>query len=102
MRVVVCPDHFKDCLPAAAVAAALARGLQRVLPAATVRELPLADGGEGTVEALVAATGGELLSAAVTGPRGEPVTARYGLLGDGATAVIAMAAASGLELLRPA
>ncbi len=102
MRIVVCPDSFKDCLPAAPVAAAMAAGCRRAAPGAEVVELPLADGGEGTVAALVAATGGRLVERRVTGPLGEPVTATYGLLGDGATAVIEMAAASGLELVPPA
>lgn len=102
MRIVVCPDSFKDCLPAARVAAAMAAGCRRAAPGAEVLELPLADGGEGTVAALVAATGGRLVERRVSGPLGEPVTAAYGLLGDGLTAVIEMAAASGLELVPPA
>ncbi len=102
MRILVAPDSFKDCAPAGAVADALAAGLRRGWPNLSVTTLPLADGGEGTVAALVAATGGRFASAAVTGPRGEPVSARYGWLGDGTTAVIEMSAASGLELLPPA
>lgn len=102
MKIVVCPDSFKECAPAATVAAAIARGCRTACPAAEVVELPLADGGEGTVAALVAATGGEYASCEVTGPLGTPVTARYGLLGDGVTAVLEMAAASGLELVPPA
>lgn len=101
MRILVAPDSFKDCAPAGAVADALAAGLRRGWPNLSVTTLPLADGGEGTVAALVAATGGRFASAAVTGPRGEPVSARYGWLGDGTTAVIEMSAASGLELLPP-
>ncbi len=61
--------------------------------------MPLADGGEGTVDALVQATGGKFISQQVEGPRGEPVTATFGILGDGQTAVIEMAAASGLPLV---
>lgn len=102
MRIVVAPDSFKDCASAVEVAAALTRGIRAVAPDAEVLELPLADGGEGTVAALTAATGGTLLTHRVHGPRGEPVEAQYGLLGDGRTAVIEMAAASGLELLPPA
>lgn len=101
MRILVAPDSFKDCAAAGAVADALAAGLRRGWPNLSVTTLPLADGGEGTVAALVAATGGRFASAAVTGPRGEPVSARYGWLGDGTTAVIEMSAASGLELLPP-
>ncbi len=65
-------------------------------------KLPMADGGEGTVESMVAATGGEIVQVTVTGPLGEPVQGFYGLLGDGETAVIEMAAASGLHRRRPA
>jgi glycerate kinase len=104
MRILICPDSFKDCLPAPAVAAALARGFQAACPDALVRLAPLADGGEGTTAALIAATGGQWHEAVVTGPLGAPVTARFGLLGDaasgdGVTAVLEMAAASGLELV---
>lgn len=101
MRIVVAPDSFKESLDAAAVAAALARGLRRALPTAEVDEVPVADGGEGTVTALVAATRGRLCTSRVRGPLGAPVDAAWGLLGDGHTAVIEMAAASGLVLLAP-
>jgi glycerate kinase len=77
----------------------MARGVTRACPGASVDVVPMADGGEGTVDALVAATGGSARKAEVTGPRGEPVRARFGLLGDGRTAVIEMAAASGLVLV---
>ncbi len=99
MKIVVCPDSFKECAPAARVAAAIAAGCRRAQPQAEVLELPLADGGEGTVAALVAATAGQTVRCRVTGPLGEPVEAAYGLLGDGQTAVLEMAAASGLELV---
>lgn len=101
MRWLVCPDSFKDCLPAAAVAEALAGGLRAGDPNAEVRCLPLADGGEGTVAALLAATGGEARRTRVTGPLGAPVEADWGLLPDG-TAVLELAAAAGLELVPPA
>src|SRR5207253_2800317 len=102
VKVVVAPDKFKGCLPAAEVAAAIARGVCAVDPAIEIVEIPLADGGEGTVEALVAATGGQFVSRHVTGPLPQmKVDATVGLLGDGRTAVIEMAAASGLHLLRP-
>jgi glycerate kinase len=101
MRIVVAPDKFKDCLPAAQVCEAIARGLGDV-PAAEVVRVPLADGGEGTVDALVAATGGRFQTRRVTGPLPEmKVDARFGILGDGQTAVIEMSAASGLHLLTP-
>jgi glycerate kinase len=85
------------------VAAAIARGILEVDPAVEVEQVPMADGGEGTVEALVAATGGRLVTCTVTGPLPEMrVDATFGMLGDAETAVIEMAAASGLALLRPA
>lgn len=98
MKVVAAPDSFKGSMPASAAAECIRRGLLRA-GIETVACVPLADGGEGTVEALVAATGGAFRSGAVTGPLGEPVTARWGVLGDGETAVIEMAAASGLTLV---
>ena len=99
MRIVVAPDSFKGSASATAVAAAMARGVRRVFPGAEVVQVPIADGGEGTVEALVSATGGVVRRTEVRGPRGEPVVAAWGILGDGETAVIEMAAASGLTLL---
>ena len=101
-KVVIAPDSFKECLAAEAVAAAMAEGVRAAAPQAEVLCVPMADGGEGTVRALVAATGGALHRARVTGPLGEPVEAEFGVLGDGATAVIEMAAASGLPLVPPA
>jgi glycerate kinase len=102
MRVVIAPDKFKACLTAPAVAAAIAAGVRAACPDAKVTEIPMADGGEGTVDALIAATGGRRMTTRVTGPLpGTAVDAAWGLLGDGQTAVIEMAAASGLALLRP-
>lgn len=101
MRVVIAPDSFKGSATAREVATAIAAGLRRVAPDLDVVICPMADGGEGTVEALVDATGGRLLTATVTGPLGEKVSAAYGLLGDGETAVIEMAAAAGLPLVPP-
>jgi glycerate 2-kinase len=99
MRVVIAPDKFKGSLSAAEAARAMSRGVASVCPGAIIDCVPMADGGEGTVDALVAATGGSCHEASVSGPRGEPVTARFGLLGDGCTAAIEMAAASGLVLV---
>lgn len=99
MRIVVAPDSYKGSVSALGVAQAMARGIQRVFPDADVRKIPIADGGEGTVEALVAATGGQMHLIDVAGPLGERVSAFWGLLGDGRTAVIEMAAASGLPLV---
>jgi len=103
MKVVIAPDKFKDCLSAAAVAAAIAEGVRRAEPSVTIDEIPMADGGEGTVEALVAATGGKIITRNVTGPLPRmKVDAPIGILGDGFTAVLEMASASGLWLLEPA
>ncbi len=102
MRIVVAPDSFKEALSARQVCEAIARGIRRARPDATIDLLPMADGGEGTVDALVAATNGQLRESTVTGPLGEPVRACWGLLGDGGgTAVLEMAAASGLGLVPP-
>ncbi len=109
MRVVVAPDSFKETLSAVEVARALAAGVAEAAPQAEVDLCPMADGGEGTVEALVAATAGEVRRADVFGPLGEPRRAAFGLLGErgaGAgqarpTAVIEMAAAAGLALVPP-
>ncbi len=101
MKIVIAPDSFKECAAAKDVAEAIAAGLRRALPNAELVLVPMADGGEGTVDALVAATSGVLVEREVTGPLGEPVMATYGIAGDGATAVIEMAAASGLALIPP-
>ncbi|MGO4956830.1 glycerate kinase [Luteococcus sp. Sow4_B9] len=97
--IVLAPDSFKECLTAKQVCDALDAGLRSVLPQAHIIHVPMADGGEGTVQALVDATGGRVLRAPVSGPMGGPITASFGLLGDGATAVIEMAEASGLGLV---
>ena len=101
MRVVIAPDKFKGSLTALEAAEAMARGLSRVDSSAEIDRVPMADGGEGTVAALVAATGGSYRTVTVTGPLGEPVAASFGLLGDGRTAVLEMASASGLWLVPP-
>jgi glycerate 2-kinase len=101
MRVVIAPDKFKGSLTAPEAAEAMARGVAAVDPKTTIDRVPVADGGEGTVAALVAATGGTLHLATVTGPLGGRVEASYGLLGDRRTAVIEMASASGLALVPP-
>jgi glycerate kinase len=101
LRLLLAPDAFKGCLSAMAVCGALAEGIRRVSPEARIRAIPLADGGEGTTEALVAATGGWLQTVTVTGPLPEEkprVEARLGWLGE-RTAVVEMASASGLPLV---
>jgi len=99
LRIVIAPDSFKGSLSALCVAEAMACGVLKVFPEAAVRKVPIADGGEGTVEALVSATGGQFETALVSGPLGETRSAQWGVLGDGRTAVIEMAAASGLPLV---
>ena len=99
LRIVVAPDSYKGSVSAMAVAEAMARGILQVFPTAEVRKIPIADGGEGTVQALVSATAGQLRVHEVSDPRGEKITAQWGVLGDGQSAVIEMAAASGLTLL---
>ena len=102
MHIVIAPDKFKSSLTAPDVAQALASGVRSVLPAARIDTCPMADGGEGTVEALVRATSGQHITRRVTGPLPDmKVDATFGILGDGQTAVIEMSAASGLHLLRP-
>jgi glycerate kinase len=99
MKILIAPDSFKGSLTAPEVAAAMAAGFRRVYPDAELVELPLSDGGPGTVDAMVAATGGRRETRRVRGPLGEPVDAAFGVLGDGITAVVEMAAASGLTLV---
>lgn len=101
MRVIIAPDSFKGSLSAAGVAAALAQGWLRFRPNDVVEEVPVADGGEGTVDALVTAWGGRFVDVDVTGPLGDPVSARIGVSADGQTAIIETAAASGLPLVPP-
>jgi glycerate 2-kinase len=99
-RVVIAPQSFKGSADAVTVASAIARGVRRVWPRAECVELPLADGGEGTTHALVRATGGEWHRARVHDPLGREIEAAWGTLGDRKTAVVEMAAASGLTLLK--
>ena len=99
MKIVVAPNAFKGTLTAPQAAAAIARGVRKVFPRAEVDEVPVADGGEGTVEALVTAHQGAYRSVQVEGPLGDPVQATYGLIEDGRTAVVELAAASGLTLI---
>ena len=104
MRICVAPDSFKESLTAVEAAEWIARGVRRACPSCEIDIVPMADGGEGTVAALVSATGGRIEHAEVTGPLGERLTAAFGLLGRSrgrTTAVIEMAAASGLELVPP-
>lgn len=101
LTVLIAPSGFKESLSVQDVAEAIARGVRRAAPHATILTAPMVDGGEGTTEALVAATGGRLMQAGVTGPVGQSVDSFWGLMGgDGPrTAVIEMAAAAGLSLV---
>jgi glycerate kinase len=103
MRIILAPDKFKDSLSASDVCRAMEAGIRRARPDAIVESIPMADGGEGTVDALVRATNGRFITRRVTGPLPEMrVDATFGILGDGShTAVIEMASASGLALLKP-
>jgi glycerate kinase len=99
VKVVVAPNPFKGSLGAPDAAQAMASGVRDASPMAEVIEVPVADGGEGTVEALVAAGGGERVTITVEGPLGEPVEANFGLLDEGRIAVVELAEASGLPLV---
>ncbi|MBB4822907.1 glycerate kinase [Sporosarcina luteola] len=100
MKIIVAPDSFKGSLEAREAALAMEEGILEAVPSAEVIPLPLADGGEGTMDCLVDATGGHTVSIQVTDPLLREVAARYGILGDGSTCVIEMAEASGLTLLK--
>ncbi len=99
MKIIIAPDSFKESLSSLEVATAIEAGFREILPDAEYIKLPIADGGEGTVEALVAATQGRIVKVEATGPLGDKVKAFYGVCGDNQTAVIEMAAASGLALV---
>ena len=99
MKIVIAPDSFKDSLSAQSVAHAIAAGLSDVWPDAQLIECPMADGGEGTIEAVLAACDGEWMSNQVSGPLAQLVQAQWGWLAETRTAIIEMAMASGLQLL---
>jgi glycerate kinase len=99
MKIVIAPDSFKENLTSLEVASEIESGLKRVWPDADYVKVPMADGGEGTVQSLVDATGGKIVKREVMGPLGDKVQASYGLLGDDGVAVIEMAEASGLPLV---
>lgn len=110
LKIVLAPDSFKGSISAAQAAEAMATGIRRFFPEAVLVQIPMSDGGEGLVETLVPSAGtrsaassaGRIVFEEVTGPLGQKVQAFYGLLDDGQTAVIEMAAASGLTLVPPA
>ncbi|MEH7253727.1 glycerate kinase [Neobacillus niacini] len=100
MKFVLAPDSFKESMSAKKAGLAMEKGIRSVFPDAECVIVPMADGGEGTVESLVSMTNGEIIKTEVIGPLGEKVIAEYGLLGEGQTAVIEMASASGLENIK--
>ncbi|MDQ0975073.1 glycerate kinase [Neobacillus niacini] len=99
MKVVIAPDSFKESLSAYEVAVAVEQGFREVFPEAECVKVPMADGGEGLVHSLVDALDGKVITQRVTGPLGEKVEGFFGLIHDGKTAVIEMAAAAGLHLV---
>lgn len=99
MKIVIAPDSFKESMTALEAADSIESGFKRVFPHAEYLKVPMADGGEGTVQSLIDATNGTIIETSVTGPLGKPVDAFYGISGDGKTAVIELAAASGLHLV---
>ncbi|PSW59346.1 glycerate kinase [Photobacterium kishitanii] len=101
MKIIIAPDSYKESLTAMEVATAIEAGFRQVMPNAEYIKLPMADGGEGTVQSLIDASNGTIIHHPVTGPLGEQVQGFFGIMGDGKTAVIEMAAASGLHLVSP-
>lgn len=99
MKFILAPDSFKGGMTAKEAADAMKMGLEKIFPDAAFEEVPMADGGEGTVQSLVDATHGHFVEKQVTGPLNSPVQARYGILGDRQTAVIEMASASGIQFV---
>lgn len=97
--IVLAPDSFKESMTAKEVCMAMERGIKKVNDEVTCVHVPMADGGEGTVQSLVDATGGRIHSLMVTGPLGDKVEASYGILGDNETAILEMASASGIHLV---
>lgn len=100
MKIVIAPDSFKECLSARQVASNIALGIRKIAPNAEIYQIPISDGGEGVLEALINGVGGRRISVSVMDPLMRLIKAEYGILKDGNTAVIEMAKASGLELLK--
>ncbi|GAA0076233.1 glycerate kinase [Clostridium sp. CTA-5] len=100
MKFVLAPDSFKESMTSKEVCEAMERAIKRLIPTAECIKVPMADGGEGTVEALVESTNGKIYNLEVTGPLGNKVKSYFGILGNGTTAVIEMATASGIQLIK--
>lgn len=101
MKIIVAPDSFKECLSADQVCKAIRNGFKKVMPRAQILSVPMADGGEGTMSAIVQAVGGKIHTCKVSSPLGKTITAHYGLIAEEKTAIIEMAQASGLALVPP-
>lgn len=99
--ILLAPDSFKESMTAKEACVAMEQGIKKADPAITCIHVPMADGGEGTMQSLVDATGGTVVTTMVTGPLGEEVEGSYGILGDGETGILEMASASGIELVLP-
>lgn len=99
MNIVIAIDSFKGSLTSMEVGEAVARGILQADPNSNICVRPLADGGEGTVDALICGLGGQRESISVSGPLGEPVSCSYGIIGEHKTAVMEMSAAAGLTLV---
>jgi len=99
MKIVIAPDSFKGSLSAREAAAAIGKGVRSILPNAEIVEIPAADGGEGTMDSLVFSTNGQFVETSASDPLDREISAKYGILGDGNTAVIEMSTVSGLTLL---
>ncbi|MCM4167007.1 Glycerate 2-kinase [Arenibacter antarcticus] len=100
MKIIVAPDSFKDCLSAKEVSASITKGIRQVYPEAIILEIPLSDGGEGLIDALLDGISGTVLTVPVLDPLGRTIRSEFGVLKDGKTAIIELARASGLELLK--
>jgi glycerate kinase len=100
MKIIIAPDSFKGSLTAQAAASAIERGVRIAIPDAIIDIIPMADGGEGTLDALISSTNGEFKEIEASDPLSRPIKGKYGVLGDGKTAVIEMAAVSGILLLK--
>ena len=101
MKIIIAPQGFKGSVSALAAAMAIERGVMAAEPEAKTVLVPVADGGDGTLDALVGSTGGQVFQSTVIGPLGQPLQAMWGVMGDGKTAVVEMARASGLALVPP-
>ena len=101
MKFILAPDSFKESMSSKEACDAMERGIKKIIPEAECIKVPMADGGEGTVEALIGATNGTFHKVNVIAPLGNKVEAVFGILGNKKTAVIEMASASGIQLVKP-